>query len=76
MKTFALLSLLALVGITTLLAKGGLPVNDVCPVSGKAGRLIYRTFTEKGTVIFCCVDCQEAYQKNPARYPVKPKAEK
>lgn len=76
MKKLALLSLITVVGIGTLLARGGLPINDVCPVSGKAGRLIYRTFTEKGTVIFCCVDCQEAYQKNPNRYPVKPKAEK
>lgn len=76
MKALLPALLLTVLGITAVFAKSGPPLNDVCPVSGKPGRMIYRTFTDKGTIIFCCVDCQEAYQKNPGRYPIKPKVEK
>ncbi len=74
MKALLPALLLAGLGLTTLFAKGGLPINDACPVDGKAGRVIYRVFTDSGTVIFCCADCLETWQKNPGRYPVKPKA--
>ena len=71
----ALLASVLLVAATVgiAFAKGGPAINDVCPVEGKAVRIIYRVFTDKGTVAFCCVDCMEAYQKNPGRYTVTPK---
>lgn len=67
---------LAVVSATALFAKGGPPINDKCPIEGKDVRIIYRIFTDKGTIAFCCVECMDMYQKNPGRYPVKPKAEK
>lgn len=65
---------LAVASLSALAAKGGPPINDICPVDGKAGRVIYRVFTEKGSVIFCCVDCMDAYKKDPAKYTVTPKS--
>ncbi|GEP45226.1 hypothetical protein [Brevifollis gellanilyticus] len=62
--------LLALVSITAVFAKGGPPINEACPVDGKKGRLIYRTFGDEGTIIFCSVECMEAYKKNPSAYKV------
>jgi len=76
MKALISVLLLTVAGVTILMAKGGPPINDVCPVKGNAIRLIFRIFTDKGTVAFCCADCMDAYQKNPGRYTVKPKAEK
>jgi hypothetical protein len=64
---------LAALSVGSLLAKGGPAINDKCPVDGKAVRIIYRVFTDKGTVAFCCVDCMDAYQKSPGRYTVTPK---
>jgi hypothetical protein len=61
---------LAIVSVTAVFAKGGPAINDKCPVDGKTVRIIYRIFADKGTIAFCCVDCMEAYQKNPARYTV------
>ncbi len=72
MKTLIPVLLLAFVSITAVLAKGGPPLNENCPVDGKKGRVIYRIFTDEGTIIFCCVDCMDAYKKDPARYPLKP----
>ncbi len=63
---------LAIVSVTAVFAKGGPAINDKCPVDDKAVRIIYRVFTDKGTVAFCCVDCMDTYQKNPARYTVTP----
>ena len=40
MKALLPALLLAGLGLTTLFAKGGLPINDACPVDGKAGRVI------------------------------------
>lgn len=75
MKALLPALLLTFASLTVVFAKGGRPINDVCPVEGKPGRPIYRIFTDEGTIIFCCADCVEAYQKNPNRYPVK-KSEK
>ncbi|HEY1081833.1 MAG TPA: hypothetical protein VGE29_06210 [Prosthecobacter sp.] len=63
-------------GLTAVFAKSGPPINEICPVDGKGGRVIYRAFTDQGTVIFCCSTCLDAYQKNPGRYKVTPKAAK
>ena len=76
MKALLPVLLLSLVSITAVLAKGGLPINDLCPVDGKAGRPIYRIFSDKGTIIFCCATCMDSYQKNPGHYTIKPKTEK
>lgn len=73
MKTLVPALLLLLVSLTAVFAKGGPAINDKCPVDGKAGRVIYRVFTDTGTIIFCCVDCMDTYKKDPARYPVAPK---
>ncbi|TDU71226.1 hypothetical protein EI77_02348 [Prosthecobacter fusiformis] len=76
MKALIPALLLTFISITAVLAKGGPPINELCPVDGKAGRVIYRVFSEKGTIIFCCATCLDTYQKSPASYPVAPKAEK
>ncbi len=76
MKALLPALLLSVIGITAVFAKGGPPINDVCPVDQKAARMIYRTFTDQGTVIFCCATCLDNYQKNPGRFPVKAKAAK
>lgn len=76
MKALLPALLFTIASFSVVFAKGGLPINDTCPVDGKAGRPIYRIFTDHGTIIFCCADCVDAYEKNPNRYPVKPKAEK
>ncbi len=73
MKTLLPCLLLAIVAITSVFAKGGPAINDKCPVDGNAVRIIYRIFTEKGNVAFCCVDCMSLYEKEPSRYPVVPK---
>ena len=65
--------LLALVSVTAVFAKGGPAINDKCPVDGKTVRIIYRVFTDDGTVAFCCVDCMESYKTSPSRYTVTPK---
>lgn len=67
---------LTVLSVGAVFAKSGMPVNDLCPVDGKAVRIIYRLFTEKGNVAFCCVECLETFKKNPGRFPVKPKIEK
>lgn len=74
MKALIPTLLLALVSITAALAKGGPAINENCPVDGKKGRVIYRIFADEGTIIFCCVECMDTYKKNPAAYPLKPKA--
>ncbi|MBB5037489.1 hypothetical protein [Prosthecobacter dejongeii] len=76
MKALLPILLLTCVSLTAVFAKGGPPINDVCPVDGKAARVIYRIFEEKGPVIFCCATCLDTYRKNPNRFTVKPKAEK
>lgn len=67
---------LTVLSVGAVFAKSGMPVNDLCPVDGKAVRIIYRLFTGKGNVAFCCVECLETFKKNPGRFPVKPKIEK
>lgn len=73
MKALVPALLLALVSVTAVFAKGGPAINDKCPVDGKTVRIIYRVFTDDGTVAFCCVDCMETYKKSPGRYTVTPK---
>jgi hypothetical protein len=68
--------LLTVLSLTAVLGKSGLPINDLCPVDGKAVRVIYRLFTDQGNVAFCCTECLETWRKNPARFPVKPKVDK
>lgn len=74
MKALIPALLLALVSVTAVFAKGGPAINDKCPVDGKTVRIIYRVFTDDGTVAFCCVDCMETYKKSPGRYTVTTKA--
>ncbi|MEN3942204.1 hypothetical protein WJU23_12980 [Prosthecobacter sp. SYSU 5D2] len=76
MKALLPALLLLASGFTALFAKGGLPINDLCPVDGKPGRVIYRVFSDQGTIIFCCATCLDSYQKSPGRYKVQPKADK
>lgn len=52
---------------------GGPPVNDNCPVCGKAGRLIYRTSHKGENVIFDTAECKEKFEKSPDKYKVTPK---
>lgn len=73
MKAFLPALFLVALAVSAVFAKGGPAINDLCPVDGKAVRIIYRVFTDKGTVAFCCVDCMDTYQKNPGRFTVTPK---
>jgi hypothetical protein len=73
MKTLFPCLVLALIAITSVFGKGGPAINDKCPVDGKTVRIIYRLFTERGNVAFCCVECMDLYEKEPSRYPVTPK---
>ena len=52
---------------------GGPPVNDLCPVCGKAGRLIYRTTHKGENVIFDTAECKDKFEKSPEKYKVTPK---
>lgn len=52
---------------------GGPPVNDNCPVCGKAARLIYRTTHKGENVIFDSADCKDKFEKSPDKYKVAPK---
>ena len=42
------------------------PINDVCPVDGKAARPIYRIKNAEGDIIaFNCVNYQQTFEKAP-----------
>lgn len=70
----ALLTILALTGSMTLFSTAAEPVNDKCPVCGKNIRLIFHAKSPEGKrVAFATAECMDAYSKNPAKYPVKPK---
>lgn len=72
MKALLAPLLLSLAMTATVLAAW--PINDICPVDGKASRPIYRVKTAEGFVSFCCTTCMQAFEKEPAKYPVKKKA--
>jgi YHS domain-containing protein len=74
MKT--LLSTLVLafaLSCTTTYADPPTPVNDVCPICGKNGRLIFRSNYKGQHVIFHTAECKDKFDKNPGQYQVKPK---
>lgn len=71
MKSFLAPLIASLAMATTVLAAW--PVNDICPVDGKAARPIYRVKTTDGFVAFCCMDCLSSFEKSPGKYPVKKK---
>lgn len=71
MKTILAPLLLSLAVATTVLAEW--PINDSCPVDGKAARPIYRVRTAEGPVAFCCVTCMQTFEKSPGKYSVKKK---
>jgi hypothetical protein len=47
------------------------PVNDTCPVSGKAVDPSTAIEHEGLRIAFCCKDCQAAFQKEPAKFAAK-----
>lgn len=49
------------------------PINDECPVDHKAARPIYRIKTAEGFIAFCCISCQQTFEKAPGKYAVKKK---
>ena len=51
------------------------PINTVCPVSGKPVDPT-KTLTHEGKVVgFCCENCPKAFQKEPAKFAAKIKAD-
>jgi YHS domain-containing protein len=74
MKTLlsTLLLAFALCG-STVFADAPTPVNDVCPICGKAGRLIYRSNYKGQHVIFHTAECKDKFDKNPGGFKVTPK---
>lgn len=71
MKT--LLTALAFGAVCISTAFADWPINDKCPVDGKAARPIYRIKTKEGPVAFCCMDCLDKFEKSPASYKVTKK---
>jgi hypothetical protein len=71
MKT--LFSSLAIALLCVSSAHADWPINDKCPVDGKAARPIYRIKTKEGPVAFCCGDCMDKFEKSPATYKVEKK---
>ncbi|MFN7564879.1 MAG: hypothetical protein ACK5TH_24105 [Prosthecobacter sp.] len=71
MKSFLAPLIACLTMATTVLAAW--PINDICPVDGKAARPIYRVKSADGFVAFCCMDCLTSYEKSPGKYPVTKK---
>lgn len=71
MKALLAPLLLSLAMATTVFAAW--PINDTCPVDGKAARPIYRVKTAEGFVAFCCIDCLQTFEKAPGKYSVKKK---
>ncbi|WP_395739385.1 hypothetical protein [Prosthecobacter sp.] len=72
MKT--LLTLLAFTASLTLNSMAAdAPVNSECPVCHKDARLIFRSNTKDGRVIFATSECKEKFDKTPGKYPVKKK---
>jgi YHS domain-containing protein len=72
MKT--LLTLLALTASMTFNSLAAdMPVNTECPVCHKDARLIFRSNTKDGRVIFATAECKEKFDKTPGKYQVKKK---
>lgn len=72
MKT--LLAILAVSFAASITASAAEPVNDKCPVCGKAVRLIFHSNDSKGQrVAFDNADCKDKFDKSPGKYTVKPK---
>lgn len=71
MKTLLSTALIFLAATTSMRAEW--PINDKCPVDGKAARPIYRLRTKDGPVAFCCIDCLGTFERSPGKYPVTKK---
>ena len=78
----SIVSILALSVLLAGFASASPPVNEECPVCGKPGRLIFRTYYNgqdsklKGkNVIFATSECKDKFDKEPEKYAskVKPK---
>ena len=70
----ALLCTLSLTLALSGIVQAGPPVNEVCPVCGKAARLIFRTNAPNGDrVIFATSECKDKFEKNPSGFSVKKK---
>ncbi len=54
-------------------APAAMPVNDVCPVSGKPVDPAFTLVHEGRTIGFCCPNCPKPFQQDPGKYPVKPR---
>lgn len=48
--------------------KDGAPINDVCPVSGKAVDVAFFVDFEGKRIGFCCGKCKAAFEKDPKKY--------
>ena len=69
----SLLSILVLSFAFATFTQASPPINEECPVCGKAGRLIYRSyFKDKDgklvNVIFNSSDCKDKFDKDNAKY--------
>jgi YHS domain-containing protein len=76
----SIFSILALSIFLAGLASAAPPVNEECPVCGKNGRLIFRSYYNgpnpkfKGkNIIFNSADCKEKFDKDPEKYLSKVK---
>jgi hypothetical protein len=68
MKTILTALTFGLICLAT--ARAEWPINDKCPVDGKAARPIFRIKTKDGPVAFCCMDCLDKFEKSPGSYKV------
>jgi YHS domain-containing protein len=50
---------------------GPIPINTLCPVSGKLAERTKTTVHEGKLVAFCCDDCKASFAKDPKAYEAK-----
>lgn len=69
-------TLLSIFSISLLLASASHaapPVNEKCPVCGKAPRLIFHSNFKGQRVAFASSECKVKFDKSPTKYPVQTK---
>ena len=59
----------------TVAAATGKPVNATCPVSGKPVDAEFAVLFDNKNVGFCCGNCKAAFEKEPAKFAAKIKAD-
>jgi hypothetical protein len=70
MKTILSSILFLTLALGTAMANDA-PINEDCPVCGKAARLIFWSKTREGRVAFATKECKAKFDKAPGSFKVK-----